>query len=435
MSDHNIEIHYEEMDEIIKVFEERMTQTEQLMKLVQGGVEDLRQGGWKGEHAERFYQEMDNRTLPALQHLTIALQTSADVAQKISATFQQAEEEAASLFKQGGEGGYKGDGFVSGIGGGGYAKGIGNGPTGGTWRDNLIKPTVAGKVPLYMANFEDPNFNPVTFAQNIDTQGRPVLFVLHGFTAEGEYAAMQKRYEAQYGHLPESQRPIIVGINWDSKEIEGVEALKNSARGARVGSAVGGVFGPYGRVIGGVTGGAIGAGGSVIGDYDEANASAATNGKTFGALVKSFNQFHQESSINVIAHSLGNRVVMEGVQAYDVRIDNYLAVEAAVNKAEISAGGDFSDMLNENEVGRMGATHNRWDWPLKAHKVAGYGDALGSDARVLNGREVGSYEQFDLNKDDDWRSGNHYNYDNDVVFEKAVLEFFGRDGRGFQKVK
>lgn len=93
-----VEIDYEQMQTVEKEFEDRSDQINSLLGIVNGAVNDLRNGGWKGEHADQFYAEMDQRILPALKDLQIALQTSKTVARQVAQTFEQAEEEAKGCF-------------------------------------------------------------------------------------------------------------------------------------------------------------------------------------------------------------------------------------------------------------------------------------------------------------------------------------------------
>jgi WXG100 family type VII secretion target len=93
-----VEIDYEQMQTVEKEFGERADQVDSLYGIIQGAVDDLRNGGWKGEHADQFYAEMDQRIMPALKNLQIALMTAKDITDQISEEFSRAEEEAKSLF-------------------------------------------------------------------------------------------------------------------------------------------------------------------------------------------------------------------------------------------------------------------------------------------------------------------------------------------------
>jgi hypothetical protein len=243
---------------------------------------------------------------------------------------------------------------------------------------------------------DDPNFNTQAFIKNLDTQGRPVIFMVHGIAnsdqqARDGYSSAADWYNAQYGHLPENQRPIIIGVDWDSQ-------------------------GPF--------------------SYGKANENAISTGNRFGEVLEQFDRFHPESSINVVAHSLGNRMVMEGVAAHDVRIDNYLAVQAAVDMKEISPDGRFEDVVETNEIRNMAATYTDGDKALIAHSFQPNRDeALGNYANEMHSREFGTYRTYDMgpHNDNGFFELNHYSYNDPKVNEHVVLDFFGKDGKGFQK--
>lgn len=155
-------------------------------------------------------------------------------------------------------------------------------------------------------------------------------------------------------------------------------------------------------------------------------------------MVESINYHHPEANVNVVAHSLGNRVVMEGIAAGDVRINSYLAVQGAVDLHEVSQGGRYQDVLNRNEVYNMGATHTPYDVALYSHQAFRESDAVGIHAeRLAERRQIHLY---DFGQHFDWNE-NHYNY-HDVRIENGqaqggdvmntIRDFFGPDGRGFR---
>jgi hypothetical protein len=58
----------------------------------------LEQGGWEGQGATAFYDEMQNEVFPAMQRLMSALSEAQMVTLQIRDIIWQAEEEAASVF-------------------------------------------------------------------------------------------------------------------------------------------------------------------------------------------------------------------------------------------------------------------------------------------------------------------------------------------------
>src|SRR5258708_29889446 len=58
----------------------------------------LRAGDWTGSAADKFYREMEAAVLPALQHLAVALETSAQTTAQIAKIMHQTETEVAAIF-------------------------------------------------------------------------------------------------------------------------------------------------------------------------------------------------------------------------------------------------------------------------------------------------------------------------------------------------
>lgn len=323
-----IQCNYDDMREVGNNFARQSDATRQLLQTVDNCVSALQGGGWLGKGAENFYREMDNLVRPAMQRLSAALADASSATQRIVAALEQAEREAGALFAGGDSGG---DG---GAGGNSSATG---GEAGGN-PDPRYQPIADGTVPAYLINFRDPNFNVTEFMQNLNPQGRPVIFMVHGLSEQHDGIVSQlQEASRQYSSLTyNGQPPIIIGIEWDA------------GRGPQ--------------------------------DYWSANANATQYGPRFADALVQFRQFYPESQVNVIAHSLGNRMTLEALAANpNARVDNYLAVQAAVNAREFRPGlfgtdfgeGRFHDIVNGPQVGNMAATYNTQDKALWAHWIAG----------------------------------------------------------------
>ncbi|MCB9172383.1 MAG: WXG100 family type VII secretion target [Ardenticatenales bacterium] len=96
-----IQVNYERLETISQQFAERAELVAQLRAELSHRAAPLREGGWQGEGALAFFNEMDSEILPATQRLQEALHEASDVTLKISEIVRAAEEEAAALFTNG----------------------------------------------------------------------------------------------------------------------------------------------------------------------------------------------------------------------------------------------------------------------------------------------------------------------------------------------
>jgi WXG100 family type VII secretion target len=90
---------YEQLLTITRVFEHHSTAIEAILKQLTANTDTLRRGDWVGQGATAFYGEMDSQVLPSLKRLTRALENAAHSTQSIVQLVQQAELEAAAVFK------------------------------------------------------------------------------------------------------------------------------------------------------------------------------------------------------------------------------------------------------------------------------------------------------------------------------------------------
>ncbi|MBI9044775.1 MAG: WXG100 family type VII secretion target [Anaerolineaceae bacterium] len=101
MAGDKIEVNYEELQRSAKIFQAESGDIQNLHNRLRSQVENLHGGGWIGKGADAFYREMEEVVLPAIKRLHDGLQMGAVWTGKISEAFQQAEDEASGLFKQG----------------------------------------------------------------------------------------------------------------------------------------------------------------------------------------------------------------------------------------------------------------------------------------------------------------------------------------------
>jgi hypothetical protein len=117
-------------------------------------------------------------------------------------------------------------------------------------------------------------------------EGRQVIFLMHGLGASQDgayetYQAFYDNYRAQWEMLPESERPIIVGVSWDSQ--------------------VGVLFTPNQAV-------------------------------TLGSAIDSFQESNPSSPISLIAHSMGTVLAANVVQNSSARFDEVLLLQGIVSQ-------------------------------------------------------------------------------------------------------
>lgn len=66
-------IHYDDFAGVLPRFEERAEKIRAMQTRLLDRMEALRRGAWTGDNADRFYREMENAILPALNRLHSAL--------------------------------------------------------------------------------------------------------------------------------------------------------------------------------------------------------------------------------------------------------------------------------------------------------------------------------------------------------------------------
>jgi WXG100 family type VII secretion target len=94
-----VEVDYEELENISRMFAQEGQRAEQLFAKIRACVGELESGGWIGAGADKFYAEMNELVNPGLQRLIQALDEATDTTKKVATTFSNAEEEAGSMFR------------------------------------------------------------------------------------------------------------------------------------------------------------------------------------------------------------------------------------------------------------------------------------------------------------------------------------------------
>ena len=94
-----IQADYDKLEQIANRFRQQTDETQHLIHTVQQSMGLLEQG-WEGQAANKFFQEMHQELLPACQRLAKTLNISSQTILNISDLLRQAEEEAASPFRE-----------------------------------------------------------------------------------------------------------------------------------------------------------------------------------------------------------------------------------------------------------------------------------------------------------------------------------------------
>jgi len=98
-----IQADYDQLGQIAAQFTQQGDRTLALGRQVYNCMSQLRDGGWIGVGANRFYNEMESLVLPGLERLVNALHTGGAQTARIAQILRAAEEQAGQLFHGGGE--------------------------------------------------------------------------------------------------------------------------------------------------------------------------------------------------------------------------------------------------------------------------------------------------------------------------------------------
>lgn len=94
-----VQVNYEEMETISRMFDENLQRVQDLNNQVRASMSQLEGGGWIGLGADKFFAEMNDLLLPAVQRLMQSLEESNNVARQITDALAEAEETAGQLFR------------------------------------------------------------------------------------------------------------------------------------------------------------------------------------------------------------------------------------------------------------------------------------------------------------------------------------------------
>ena len=103
MAHNHFQLNYDEATSIAKKFKDEGEDIARLHSVTRQRVRDLYKE-WIGEGADKFFEEMETKLLPALQRLSLALFHTQDVTNEIMKIIRNADEEASNYFKDQGAG-------------------------------------------------------------------------------------------------------------------------------------------------------------------------------------------------------------------------------------------------------------------------------------------------------------------------------------------
>jgi WXG100 family type VII secretion target len=93
-----VQVNYDDMRNIIQRMKSEQAEVLNLLKATKAQVDYIHGNQWIGRGSEKFFSEMEQRYLPALQRLANALGTAAEKAQKVVDTIRQADEGTKPFF-------------------------------------------------------------------------------------------------------------------------------------------------------------------------------------------------------------------------------------------------------------------------------------------------------------------------------------------------
>lgn len=92
---------YDALEKVAGLFANQSQAIQQMLMSVQRSMDPLRNEGWIGHAADKFFEEMDGEVLPATARLQEALAEASQTTAEAVRMIQEAEEEASSRFQVG----------------------------------------------------------------------------------------------------------------------------------------------------------------------------------------------------------------------------------------------------------------------------------------------------------------------------------------------
>ena len=96
MSNSDISIQYDEMQQLASKFEQQAQFVKQVLDQLKNHMSGLSGGEWIADAADSFYTTMNDDVFPGMQRLHIAMHSANETCVKISKAMEAAEDEACS---------------------------------------------------------------------------------------------------------------------------------------------------------------------------------------------------------------------------------------------------------------------------------------------------------------------------------------------------
>lgn len=108
-----VQAQYDQLTQVASRFGKQSEVVDQINSQIRQSYDSLANGGWMGDAAKAFFNEMQSEIFPVMQRLTSVLREAQTVTQQISSVFQQAEQEASKVMTFGDGGASAGNGSTS----------------------------------------------------------------------------------------------------------------------------------------------------------------------------------------------------------------------------------------------------------------------------------------------------------------------------------
>ncbi|ABX05222.1 MAG TPA: WXG100 family type VII secretion target [Herpetosiphon sp.] len=160
MAQDTIQAKYDELDQVASRFGKAADTTTAIFKSLESMANRLEGGDWQGDAQKAFSAEFRGEVQPAFNRLHTFFQQAQSTTLEIKKVFQQAEEEAAALFRGdvfggGANGNGSGNGTAGNGNGSGSGSGSGNTGDGGTGTGGSGSgPTFKGKVKVHTYDYK-----------------------------------------------------------------------------------------------------------------------------------------------------------------------------------------------------------------------------------------------------------------------------------------
>lgn len=90
--------HYQQLNDAAKQFSGQGDAVKQTIGDLNSKMQQLQGGDWKGDSADKFYAEMGDKVMPALNKLQNAMTEAATITGKIAQITKNAEDSSSKVF-------------------------------------------------------------------------------------------------------------------------------------------------------------------------------------------------------------------------------------------------------------------------------------------------------------------------------------------------